>query len=307
MKQAGVMRHGLLLVDKESGCTSHDVVQEVRRRIGQKKIGHCGTLDPDATGLLLLTLGRGTRLTRFLIRAPKVYEGEIRFGEATDTYDASGVVTATASLEGLTLERVAEAMRSFEGELRQNPPPYCATKVGGVKFYELARRGETVPEKTKKVQVWSFEPTGGLVDGALGFRLSCSSGTYARSLAHELGQRLGTASHLSRLRRLQIGTFSVADAVTVGEVERAFADDADGRSFIPFDAIPLPFEEIRTDAQQERRITHGQTVLVRDTRIEEGDWVKVVNGRREFVAVGAVIEQIGEDGVRVVQPKIVFR
>jgi tRNA pseudouridine55 synthase len=301
------VKHGLLLVDKETGCTSHDVVQEVRRRIGQKKIGHCGTLDPDATGLLLLTLGRGTRLTRFLIRAPKVYEGDIRFGQATDTYDASGAVTAEASIEGLTLERVALAMKSFEGELRQVPPPYCATKVGGVKFYELARRGESVPEKTKKVQVWSFAPQGELHDGTLGFRLSCSSGTYARSLADELGRRLDTVSHLSRLRRLQIGGFSVEDAVKVGAVETAFAGDGGTPSFIPFDAIPLPFEEIRTDAQQERRITHGQTVLVRDSRIDEGDWVKVVNGRHEFVAVGAVVECIGEDGVRVVQPKIVFR
>ena len=301
------MKHGLLLVDKEAGCTSHDVVQEVRRRIGQKKIGHCGTLDPDATGLLLLTLGRGTRLTRFLIRAPKVYEGDIRFGQSTDTYDASGAVTGEASTEGLTLERVAEAMRSFEGELEQVPPPYCATKVGGVKFYELARRGESVPEKTKTVQVWSFAPEGELRGDSVGFRLSCSSGTYARSLAHELGHRLGTVSHLARLRRLQIGGFSVDDAVRLEDVQSAFDPEPARPSFIPFDAIPLPFEEIRTDAQQERRITHGQTVLVRDTRIDEGDWVKVVNGRREFVAVGAVVESIGEDGVRVVQPKIVFK
>jgi tRNA pseudouridine55 synthase len=325
------MKHGLLLVDKESGCTSHDVVQEVRRRIGQKKIGHCGTLDPDATGLLLLTLGRGTRLTRFLIRAPKVYEGDIQFGQATDTYDASGTITEEASTAGLTRERVADAMRSFEGDLSQNPPPYCATKVGGVKFYELARRGEAVPEKIKAVHVWSFEPVGDLVaaprlvstaaaaagratgdsaapDGAMiGFRLACSSGTYARSLAHELGRRLGTVSHLSRLRRVQVGNFTVEQAVTAGRVDTAFDGASPSGSFIPFDAIPLPFEEIHTDPQQERRITHGQTVLVRDSRIDEGDWVKVVNGRHEFVAVGAVVETLGDDGVRVVQPKIVFK
>jgi tRNA pseudouridine55 synthase len=283
------------------------VVQEVRRRIGQKKIGHCGTLDPDATGLLLLTLGQGTRLTRFLIRAPKVYEGEILFGKSTDTYDASGTVTEEASTASLTLDAVTTAMRSFEGELMQTPPPYCATKVGGVKFYELARRGESVPEKVKKVQVWSFAPTGELQGDRVTFRLSCSSGTYARSLAHELGHRLDTVSHLARLRRLQIGGFAVDDAVLVADVETAFGPDPPRPAFIPFDAIPLPFEEIRTDAQQERRITHGQTVLVRDSRIDEGDWVKVVNGRREFVAVGAVVESIGDDGVRVVQPKIVFK
>jgi tRNA pseudouridine55 synthase len=179
--------------------------------------------------------------------------------------------------------------------------------VGGVKFYELARRGEEVPEKVKNVHVWTFAPQGELKGDSIGFRLACSSGTYARSLAHELGHRLATASHLSRLRRLQIGSFSVDDAVRLAEVETAFAADPPKPSFIPFDAIPLPFEEIRTDSQQERRIAHGQTVLVRDSRLDEGDWVKVVNGRREFVAVGSVVECIGEDGVRVVQPKIVFR
>jgi tRNA pseudouridine55 synthase len=171
----------------------------------------------------------------------------------------------------------------------------------------MARRGEAVPEKTKNVHVWSFAPTGELEGSSVGFRLTCSSGTYARSLAHELGHRLKTAAHLSRLRRLQIGTFSIENAVKVSEVESAFEEGREPASFIPFDAIPMPFEEIRTDAQQERRITHGQTVLVRDSRIDEGDWVKVVNGRREFVAVAAVVECIGEDGVRVVQPKIVFK
>ena len=141
----------------------------------------------------------------------------------------------------------------------------------------------------------------------IGFRLACSSGTYARSLAHELGRRLGTASHLARLRRIQVGSFTVEQAVKAGEVQDAFDPDRGRTAFIPFDAIPLPFEEISTDAQQERRITHGQSVLVRDSRIDEGDWVKVINGRREFVAVGAVIETLGADGVRVVQPKIVFK
>ena len=150
---------GILLVDKPAGMTSHDVVDHVRRASGMRKIGHTGTLDPSATGLLILCLGPGTRLSEHLTGLDKVYEGDIRFGQATDTYDASGTVTDEASTDGLTAERVAEAMRSFEGDLHQNPPPYCATKVGGVKFYELARRGEAVPEKTKAVHVWTFEPS----------------------------------------------------------------------------------------------------------------------------------------------------
>lgn len=301
------MRDGLLLIDKDAGCTSHDIVQEVRRALRQKKIGHCGTLDPDATGLLVLTLGRGTRLTRFLIRAPKVYEGTVSFGKATDTYDASGEVTREASCEHLTTADVASAMATFEGEIEQAPPPYCAKKVGGVKYYELARRGEEVPHKTKTVQIFEFAPIGELADDAIDFRLSSASGTYARSLAHDLGESLGTASHLRRLRRLQVGGFRVDQAVRADEVAEAFSGEAPPPAWIPFDDIPLPFEVIRTDVQQERRITHGQSVLVRDPRIAEGDWVKVMNARQEFVAVGSVVETIGNEGVRLVQPKIVFK
>jgi tRNA pseudouridine55 synthase len=301
------MKDGLLLIDKSAGCTSHDVVQVVRRAMRQKKVGHCGTLDPDATGLLLLTLGKGTRLTRFLIRAPKVYEGSIRFGQATDTYDASGEVVREASTEGLNTQCIAEAMSSFEGEIDQAPPPYCAKKVGGVKYYELARRGEEVPTQPKPVHIFAFEPIGELEDDVLSFRLSCASGTYARSLAHDLGERLGSAAHLAGLRRLQIGGFKVADAVAAEDLEAAFPEGSDPAFWVPFDRIPLPFEEIHTDAQQERRITHGQTLLIRDPRIDEGDWVKVVNDREQFVAVGSVIESIGQDGMRVVQPKIVFK
>ena len=133
--------HGLLLVDKRPGGTSHDVVRAARRALGERKIGHCGTLDPNATGLLLLTVGRSTRLTRFLIGAPKVYEGEIRFGIATDTYDAAGEVTREGSVADLTHERVVQAMCGFEGQQHQLPPLYSAKKIGGRKYYELARRG----------------------------------------------------------------------------------------------------------------------------------------------------------------------
>lgn len=181
------MKDGLLLIDKEPGCTSHDVVQRVRRIVRQKKSGHCGTLDPDATGLLLLTLGNATRLTRFLIRAPKVYTGVVRFGTATDTYDASGTVTAERPCDGLAFPAIAAAMQRFEGTYEQQPPPYSAKKVNGVKFYELARRGEEVPQDTKEVTVFEFSPQGDFTDDRLSFRLACTSGTYARTLAHELG------------------------------------------------------------------------------------------------------------------------
>lgn len=305
------MKDGLLLIDKEAGVTSHDVVQKVRRILRQKKIGHCGTLDPDATGLLLLTLGTATRLTRFLIRAPKVYEGEIRLGVTTDTYDASGKVVAEApagAVAALTRDAVAEAMRRFEGEIEQKAPPYSAKKVQGVKFYELARRGEEVPAEAKEVTVFEFTPQGDLEDGRIRFRLACSSGTYARGLAHDLGEALGVGGHLSALRRTRIGNFPVESAATLARLEEAVDAGQEPReAWIQFDQIPLPFGEVTADPQQEQRISHGQTVLVRELPGEEGDWVKLVNRRREFIAVGTVVERIGTAGVGIVQPRVVFR
>jgi tRNA pseudouridine55 synthase len=305
------MKDGLLLLDKEPGFTSHDAVQKTRRVLRQKKIGHCGTLDPDATGLLLLTLGTATRLTRFLIRAPKVYEGVIRFGAATDTYDSSGRVTAEAPAEAvaaLDAAAVAEAMGGFQGEIQQQPPPYSAKKIQGVKYYELARRGEEVPSEPKEVTVYEFVPLGEIEDGRLRFRLACSSGTYARGLAHDLGAALGVGGHLAELRRTRIGGFRVDDALPFSRLEeKVQADEALGAAWIPFDQIPLPFGEVTADPQQENRISHGQTVLVRELAGEEGDWVKLVNRRREFIAVGTVIERIGSAGVGIVQPKVVFR
>ncbi|HEV8241383.1 MAG TPA: tRNA pseudouridine(55) synthase TruB [Thermoanaerobaculia bacterium] len=311
------MQNGLLLVDKEPGMTSHDAVQKVRRVIRQKKVGHTGTLDPDATGLLVLTLGKATRLTRFFIQAPKVYEGTVRFGTSTDTYDASGDVTAERPIDGLTEDAVRAAMAELEGTYEQTPPPYCAKKINGVKYYELARRGEEVPLEPKEVTVYGFElqpakpanagEAGGLADGQITFRLSCSSGTYARTIAHELGEKLGTGGHLSSLRRLQVGRFAVTDAVTVGELQRRLdSGEPVEPAWIPFDAVPLPFAEVVADAQQERRLLHGQSVLLRDLAGEEGDWVKLLNRRNEFIAVGSVVERIGGGGVGLVQPKIVF-
>ena len=302
------MKHGLLLVDKHLGCTSHDVVQQVWRILGEKKIGHCGTLDPDATGLLLLTVGWATRLTRFLFRAPKVYEGSIRFGVTTDTYDAAGEPVAQASTAGLAVAAIEAAMRALSGTLRHQAPPFSAKKFKGVKYYELAQRSEETPQETKEVTVFEFVPVGDLVDDTLAFRLACSSSTYARTLAHQVGQAVGTGAHLCRLRRTKIGPFEVAVAVTVDDLRRAReAGGEPGGWWVPFDRIPLPFTEVVADTRQEQRIDHGQTVLVRDLAGEEGDWIKLIDRRQRFLAVGSVVERIGGRGVAIVQPRIVFK
>lgn len=301
------MFDGLFLIDKEPDCTSHDVVQQVRRISRQKKIGHCGTLDPGATGLLVVTAGKATRLTRFLIRAPKVYSGVIRFGITTDTYDRHGQVVAESPIDQLKDTEIVAGMQKLVGTFPQTAPPYSAKKHKGVKYYELARRGEEVPTASKEITVTEFEPEDEVRDGNLAFRLSCSSGSYVRSLAHDLGQDLGCGAHLAELRRLQVGPFTVDNAVKISDLRAIFdAEEAPDQGWVPIDAIPLPFSEIATDSQQEQRITHGQSVLFRTLDGEAGDWVKLVNRRGQLIGVGVVSERIGSGAVGVVQPRIVF-
>lgn len=300
-------RDGLLLVDKAAGGTSHDVVQRVRKLLRQKRIGHCGTLDPDATGLLLLTLGQATRLTRFLIHAPKVYEGEIRFGTVTDTFDASGRVVAQAAIDELDTAAIDEAMTRFVGTFEQKLPAFSARKIQGVRFYELARRGEEVPEVSKEVTVAEFRRTGPLTEGRMPFRLSCSSGTYARALANDLGAAVGCGAHLASLRRTEIGPFSVATAIPLEEVARtAEADLPLGTAWIPLAEISLPFPACEVDSALERRLRSGQTAVVRDLAASVGDWVRVGGRRGELIAVGSVVERVGNGALSVIQPRIVF-
>lgn len=301
------MYDGLFLIDKEPDCTSHDVVQQVRRIAQQKKIGHCGTLDPGATGLLVATAGKATRLTRFLIRAPKVYSGEIRFGISTDTYDRHGKVVTETSADHLEYQAVIEAMKDLVGTYPQTAPPYSAKKHKGVKYYELARRGEEVPKASKEITVFDFEPLDEMENQVLRFKLGCSSGTYVRSLAHDLGQKLEVGAHLAELRRLQVGPFKVDDAVTLGGLQTS-VESSQGVSegWIPLDQIPLPFDDLVADAQQEQRILHGQSVLFRTLASDAGDWVKLVNSRGQLVGVGVVAERIGTGAVGLVQPRIVF-
>lgn len=301
---------GLLLVDKPPGCTSHDVVRRVRKLFRQKRVGHCGTLDPDATGLLLLPLGQATRLSRFLMHAPKVYEGVIRFGVATDTYDASGRIVSEASAEtlaGLAPAAVEAAMTRFVGTFEQDLPAYSARKVGGVKLYELARRGEEVPEAHKEVTVYELAALAPLGDARQPFRLACSSGTYARSIAHDLGVALGCGAHLAALRRTATGPFRVEDALGLDELgRRRAAGEPLGAAWSPLAEIPLPFADGAADAQQERRVRHGQTALLSGLGAAEGDWVRLVNRRGELIAIGTVAERIGAGGLAAVRPRIVF-
>jgi tRNA pseudouridine55 synthase len=205
---------GLLLIDKPSGATSHDVVDMVRRALGTRKVGHAGTLDPMATGLLIVGVGRATRLLRFLGDLPKTYEGAARLGVETTTLDADGDVTAERPVTA-GKDDVARAMAVLEGDSAQKPPAFSAVKVGGRKLYEAARQGEQLEAAPRPIHVDAFELlTMREVD--VDFRVTCSSGTYVRVLLADVGDALGCGAHLTRLRRVSIGPFVVDDAVPPG-------------------------------------------------------------------------------------------
>ncbi len=208
---------GALLVDKPAGPTSHDIVDIIRAHLGLRKVGPCGTLDPGATGLLLIVLGKATRLSEKLMSDDKVYEGCVRFGITTDSYDAKGSVTATAPVPSFTLDQLNAATAAFTGDVMQEPPMVSAVKQGGVPLYKLARKGIVVERKPRLVHIYNFRFTD-YVEPQGWCRVVCTKGTYVRSLAHELGQKLGCGAHLQHLRRTDSGKFSVADAIEVEQL-----------------------------------------------------------------------------------------
>jgi tRNA pseudouridine55 synthase len=203
---------GALLIDKPIGPTSHDVVDLIRDRFKIKKVGHCGTLDPNASGLLVIVLGRATKLSEKLMSGDKVYEGAIQFGETTTSYDAQGELVASLPVPPLTLEQLNAEAAAFTGDQLQIPPMVSAIKKEGVPLYKLARKGIEVERKSRLIHIYSFKFTG--CSGSVAqFRIACTKGTYVRSLAHELGQKIGCGAHLKSLRRIASGNFQLTDAI----------------------------------------------------------------------------------------------
>jgi tRNA pseudouridine55 synthase len=223
---------GAILIDKPAGPTSHDVVDALRRNFRIKKVGHCGTLDPNATGLLIIVLGRGTKLSEKLMSDDKVYEGTMKFGESTDSYDAAGELVASLPVPPLTVDELNEAASSFTGDQMQMPPMVSAVKQGGVPLYKLARKGIEVPREPRLIHVYSFRFTA--YEEPLGvFRVACTKGTYVRSLVHDLGGKIGCGAHLSTLRRSASGKFDVADAIPFEDAMKLSQADLEKR-VIPF-------------------------------------------------------------------------
>lgn len=298
---------GLLFVDKIAGITSHDAVEKFRRRSKIKKVGHTGTLDPLATGLLVLCVGKATRLQAYLMGMEKTYEGVIQFGWATDSYDADGAPqgeTTEASVEHVDF---LPHVSTFIGELEQMPPQFSAKKVQGVRAYELARKGEVAALTPKKVTVYEFEILSVLGSTAR-FRVRSSAGTYVRSLAHDLGAAIGIPAHLKELRRTAIGNFRVNDAIPFERMETAPLEEILAPPhFQPLSDVELPLEKLRIDWAQQGKLMRGQgVILVPAVPVKEGDLLALGNPHDQLIAIGEVVNVLREGGPVEVKPKVVL-
>ena len=279
--------NGLLIVDKPGGMTSHDVVHRLRKITGERSIGHLGTLDPMATGVLPLLLGKFTRLAQYFSTDEKSYTGAIRFGFATDTYDAEGE-PAGPDLRSelgaaLTLEQVRAAAKRFHGEMDQLPPPFSAKKIEGTPAYKLARQGKPVELKTAKVRIVCLEIAS--LEGAEAvFNMRISAGGYVRSVAHELGQELGCGAHLSRLRRTRAGGYSIDDAKTLEALETVAgnAKALEALCIHPRDLLP-EMPAVVADAHSLSRLRNGAQANLPE--FSQASMVKVFVGQRELVAI----------------------
>lgn len=256
--------HGLLPVYKKAGPTSHDVVDMARKALRERRIGHTGTLDPMAEGLLLLCVGQATRLQQFLLRWDKTYHGQAKLGWATTTYDGEGDAQdpqgAPPKIDRETLDRLEI---QFSGEIQQVPPPYSAKKVAGKKLYELARSGERVIPEPKSVTVHNLSLRL-QEDDLLTLEATTSTGFYVRSLAHDIGVELGCGGHLHHLHRVAIGPYNVAAAIDQETLEKTENEDEiiGGPAWIPLEKIALPFPEVKLNSGAAERFVHGQDVVV---------------------------------------------
>jgi tRNA pseudouridine55 synthase len=301
---------GFFVVDKLAGLTSHDVVDQVRRILNVRRVGHTGTLDPFATGVLVVMVGRATRLAQFLSGVEKEYEAVIRLGYATDTGDVTGrpieetrVEPGSAPLLSYGKEEIETALAALRGEIDQVPPMYSAKKQAGRKLYELARRGEEVERKPVRVCIYEFEaiklaskPTAELLkdnhDGTFDFqvRVVCSAGTYIRTLAEDFGKRLGVGAHLAELRRTRVGDFDIQHATTLEQLKVHLAEEALGRLMRAPDEALARLAYVDLSHDDLRRVCNGRSVKVANTNSHpdwsDGEQVRLRDENRKLVAVG---------------------
>lgn len=288
---------GVLVVDKPAGITSHDVVAAVRRTLHIRQIGHFGTLDPFATGVLPLSIGKATRFAQFYLKSRKAYQGVIRFGFSTDSYDATGEPMSPAADCRPDAKEIERAFQEFTGRIRQTPPPFSAKRVKGVRAYELARRHEPVELEPVEVEIYALEMLELEAQGAR-FAVECSGGTYVRSLAHDVGRKLACPAHLASLRRTAVAEFNEDRAVELEEVRRGAEEGEVAKFVIPLEALLPDCPALVVRGFEENGVRHGHDFeLAQALRADRGlrpdqaghqpaiSLLKVLNSERKLIAV----------------------
>ncbi len=313
---------GILIIDKPDGFTSHDVVARIRRVLQTKRVGHTGTLDPFATGVMIVLVGKATRLAQFLDKDEKEYEAIVRFGFETDTGDRTGVLTRSSKPENvppgiksqisnlITIEEINNALENFRGETEQIPPMYSAKKIDGKKLYELARKGIEVERKPVRINVSkieAFEVPENIAENNtnieirnvdLGLRVSCSAGTYIRTLAEDIGRKIGIGAHLAELRRIRAGKFLISEGVTLDELQKA----DDPRSYLlPMEAAVSHLSPFVLNADRTAKTLNGLSTRINNAGFENGQVIQMLNENQKIIAIGFYNE-----AKNAVQPKIVL-
>ena len=286
------MIHGIINVYKEKGYTSHDVVAKLRGIAGQKKIGHTGTLDPDAEGVLPVCLGKATKVCELLTDKDKTYRAVLFLGQTTDTQDASGTVLETSDVSNLNEAQVTEAVQSFVGEYAQIPPMYSALKVGGKKLYELAREGKTVERKARNVMIHSIKILRVELP-RVEMEVSCSKGTYIRTLCHDIGEKLGVGGCMESLLRVQVGRFVLADSLRLSEIQKAKEDGNLEKILQPIDSVFEQYRAVRIRPDQKKRLQNGNSFRKPDRlqNYDDQEMVRVYDSNGHFAAVYRYVEK----------------
>jgi tRNA pseudouridine55 synthase len=296
---------GALLIDKPEGMTSHDVVNRLRRVLHIRRIGHAGTLDPFATGLLVMCIGGATRLVQFLLHLDKEYAATVRLGFATDTQDITGKqIGPLLSSNAVSLDDVSRVLNEFKGPLLQMPPMFSAKKVAGERLYRAAREGREVERKPVQITVHAIDLVGALskeADGTSSFtlRVKCSSGTYVRTLANDIGERLGIGAHLSALRRTEVGGFNLAKALTLDELEQQREHGTLGDRFILPSEMLSHLPAVKLDSRGVESIRHGRSLRL--NLVNDGEPVRICDLNNRLVAVGDY-----DAAAEMVRPRIVL-
>ncbi|MBZ5534371.1 MAG: tRNA pseudouridine(55) synthase TruB [Acidobacteriia bacterium] len=314
-----LMPDGVVVIDKTRGVTSHDVVDRVRRITGHTRVGHFGTLDPMATGVLPVALGGATRLQQFYLGSRKVYSGTIRFGFSTSTYDSEGRPSSEEKIVSILAKELEEVRGQFVGPIQQTPPAFSAKKIRGVSSHRLARKNQPVELKPIQVEVYRFDLS--LISpGEAEFEVECSGGTYVRSLAHEMGLKLGCGAHLTSLRRLASGEFTLGQALDFNLLTREPEGDSPPvvwmSHMIPINKLLSWMASVYVPDEDLRRVKHGMTIRVEGKQIiAEGltltaspapCWVRLLNGADDLIGMGRVDFSNSRDDLWEIKPKIVF-